>query len=413
MSFHGQEKSETQQAVITGLRSDFAREIGAFIEAAGIPSDSPFRFQPDAPNGEPVFLVTGATFLPFDPEQHGFDPAHAKYETNGITYLMNNTAALLVRLMDEGRRIIVHGGASEIIKGIVDAHRDAANVAVITGDPGKPEVLQSIYAELEAMSAQKPISSLRMALYQSFAQATGEPFKPMHIEPVAEVERAAAKRLRFVYNMAAMGYDFLVNRGLESLRIVSLSALASQRATYGLLADATDKYMNELAWRTFHLESNASTGKPVSVYQINPGITASCDVYQRESVRQIVNRESVADGFPLEDDVLEGNKPLPAISANDVAWVANAMLTTEDNNDPNPDMPQSVKQLLYGGFAPEELRERFEKAVRIEDGDIAVDPDHMLPEHMLAAATQYGSLPSTIKPGDYRRISLCPPGQKF
>ncbi len=398
---------------MAGLRSDFAREIGGFIKAAGIPSDSPFRFERDLPGAEPVYLVTGATFLPYDPVQHGVDPAHAKYESGGTTYLMNNTAALLVRLMDAGRRVVVHGGAPDVVSRVVAGHVGGANVAVIGGDLGKPEVLENIYAALEGMSARKPVSTVRMALYQSFAQAAGDPFKPMHVEPVAEVERAAAKRLRFVYNMAAMGYDFLVNRGLDSLRIVSLSALASQRATYGLLADAADKYMNELAWRTFHLESNASTGKPVSIYQINPGITASCDVYQRESVRQVVNRESIADGFPLEDDVLRGDRPLPSISAHDVAWVADAMLTGGENTDPNRGMPDSVKQLLYGGFTPDELRARFEYAVGAEGDAIAVDPGHVLPEHMLAAATQYGSLPQSIEPGDYRRISLCPPGQKF
>jgi hypothetical protein len=274
-------------------------------------------------------------------------------------------------------------------------------------------VLKNIYAALEAMSAQKPVSTVRMGLYQSFAQAAGDPFKPMHVEPVAEVERAAGKRLRFVYNMAAMGYDFLLNRGLDSLRIVSLSALASQRATYGLLADAADKYMNELTWRTFHLESNVSTGKPVSLYQINPGITAACDVYQRDSVRQVVNRESVADGFPLDDEVLKGEKPLPAMSANDVAWVADAMLTTEEGADPNENMPAHVKELLYGGFTPEELKARFGEAVQATESGVAVDPNHVLPEHMLAAATEYGALPSELRPGDYKRISLCPPGQRF
>lgn len=409
----GQERSKAQDAVIAGLRGDFARDIGAFLKAAGISADTPLRFRPEAPEAEPAFIITGASFTPYDPALHGDDSAHALHEAQGARYLMNNTAALLVRLMDEGRRVIVHSGAPDIVGEIVAGHPNANRVRVVGGDLGGPQVLHDIYAALESMSAEKPVSTVRMALYQSFAQASGEPFKPLHNETVAEVERAASRRLRFVYNMAAMGYDFLVNRNLDRLRVVSLSALAANRATYGLLADAADKFMNELVWRTFHLEANISTGKPVTIYQVNPGITAACDVYRRESVRRTVYRESVADGFPLDDDVLTDQAPLPRLSARDVAWAVHALLTTQDGEDPNRDMPESVAALLYGGFTPEELRERFRQAIKVKDDTIAVDPDRVFPEHVLTPGTQYGALPQELRPGEYKRISLCPPGQRF
>jgi len=404
------------EAQTAALRHEFRNEIQAFLEASGLPVRSPLLFHPELNQATPVYLVTGATFTLYEKNLHGDDPTHAFFKprtTGGKRYLMNNTAALLEQLINQGQRVLVHSGNPDLVKELVSRHPNGSKVTVIGGDLADPDILKTAYAALEIMSAGQPISTVKMALYQSFAQNGGEPFKPIHREPVAEVERAASRRLRFIYNMTAMGYDFVVNRRMDDLRITSLSSLASNRASYGLLADAADKFMNELVWRTFHLEANISTGKPVTLYQINPGITTACDVYTRDSVQQTVYRESIADGFPLDEKVLTGQAPLPQISAHDVAWVAEALLSTPYNSNPNEDIPDSVQSLLYGGFSPDELKNRFEQAVKFTDKGVAVDPDRVLPEHILRTATEYGSLPSKLQAGEYRRISLTPFGQRF
>ena len=72
--------------------------------------------------------------------------------------------------------------------------------------------------------------------------------------------------------------------------------------------------MNELAWRTFYLESNISTAKPVTVFQVNPGITTACETYRDGRAMKTVLQESIADGFPLSDDIISGSARLVSCS---------------------------------------------------------------------------------------------------
>lgn len=401
------------EAEIRQLREDFRHDVKDFLTMAGIDECPSFQIESASAHAEPVFILTGASFSAYNSEAHGNEDTHAHY-SHSNSYLMNNTAALLERLMDGGHRVLAHiKNAPEQAESIIKSHPNGHRVTPIHGDLADTSILKTIYCGLAEMSEQQPISNIRMGLYQSFAQGNGSPFNPIHRESIFEVERAASRRLRFVYNMATLGYDLLENKGLDDLRIVSLSALAANRATYGLLADAADKFMNDLTWRTFHLEANVSTGKNVTIYQVNPGITTACDVYRNPQAHELVIRESIADGFPMDDDVLMRKKPLPQLSSHDVAWVSDALLRTPDGQDPNESMPSRIKELLYGGFEPKDIKERFQQAIQVQDDYIAVDPDRILPEHIITPGTTYGSLPKAIEPGSYKRISLTPLGQRF
>lgn len=398
------------------LKRDFQNEIQGFIKKAGVPLDSSFRIS-KSPDASTVFVLTGVAYTPYDEEVHGHEESHSfsGYKNkNGKRFLMNNTAALLETLLTDGERVVVHTSNAAVTKEALSENGIDPNLFnVIDGDLADRGVIPKIYKSLNEMSNHKPIGDIRMALYHSFAQGQKDPFKPMHIEDCATVETAANRRLRFVYNMSAIGYDLLVNRDLEDLRIVSLSALAALRASYGLLADAADKYMNELAWKTFHIEANASLNKSVSLYQVNPGITTSCDTYQRAGVRELVERESIADGFPLSDDILRGEKNLPQISSDAVSNVVDRLLRTPISGDSNADLPDSIKELLYGGYDRGELGNLISSSIKVEDGDIYMDQNGALPDYVMRSGSMYGCLPKEIKLGDYHRISLCPLGQKF
>lgn len=403
--------SSSHQAIVDTLRNDFQCEVKNFLTRAGLNDAAAFRIDNQTADAAPVYVLTGASFTAYDPVKHGQEPTHAFWDNGSdAPYLMNNTAAILQKLAADDCRVLLHTRSGvEFTKQLVNNPR----VQVIEGDLGEPEILRTMYGALAQMNAQQPISDIAMVLYQSFAQNSGEPFKPMHKEPVQEVERAASRRLRFVYNMAAMGYDLLTNRGLSDLRVVSLSALAANRASYGLLADAADKFMNELAWRTFYLESNISTGKPVTVFQVNPGITTACETYRDGRAMKTVLQESIADGFPLSDDIMSGKAPIPQLSAHDVAWISHALLRTPEGANPNDGMPAQVKASLYGGFSPEELRRRMQAALSFGGDTIAIDGDNTLPDHILTPGTIYGALPSPLKKGVYKRISMTPKGQEF
>lgn len=398
------------QDIVNNLRDDFQREVKTFLNNAGLQDMPAFSVDQQSPEAAPVYILTGASFTVYNADKHGDEATHAFWQAGDQCYVMNNTAAILQKLVADDCRVLLHTRSGvALTNDIVNNDK----VHVIEGDLADPAILNTMYAELAAMSAQQPISDISMVLYQSFAQNNGEPFKPMHKEPVAEVERAASRRLRFVYNMAAMGYDLLMNRGLNDLRVVSLSALAANRASYGLMADAADKFMNELAWRTFYLESNISTGKPVTVFQVNPGITTACDTYRDGKAMKTVMRESIADGFPLADDVLSGAQPIPQLSAHDVAWVSHALLRTPEGANPNEGMPEEVKATLYGGFSPQELRRRLLASILSENDSITIEGDNLLPDHILTPGTTYGALPSPLKKGSYKRISMTPKGQEF
>lgn len=400
------------QVIVDTLKSDFQREVQTFLSASGVPAAATFKIDHESTNAQPVYILTGASFTAYDPAKHGDEPTHAFYHSphDGRQYLMNNTSAILQTLMNDRCRVLLHTRSDlALTQELVNDPR----VSVIEGDLGDPQILQSMYRELGLMAAEQPISDISMVLYQSFAQNSGEPFKPMHKEAVIEVERACSRRLRFVYNMAAMGYDLLMNRGLADLRVISLSALAANRASYGLIADAADKFMNELAWRTFHLESNISTGKPVSVFQINPGITTACDTYRDPRAMKTVLQESIADGFPLNDQIIEGQSPIPQLSAHDIAWIANALLRTPEGGNPNEGMPEDVKATLYGGFSPQELRRRLLASLVVNEETASIDNGNLLPDHVLTPGTTYGALPTPMRKGAYKRISMTPKGQEF
>lgn len=405
--------SSLHQTVVQTLRGDFRREVNNFLERAGLDKAAPFLIDQISAQAAPVYILTGASYTPYDPARHGAETTHAFHahtDGSGQRYLMNNTAAVLPLLLKDGCRVLLHT-RSDIA--LTETLVNDPNVHVIAGDLADPQILQSMYKALAAMARQQPISNISMVLYQSFAQNNGEPFKPLHKEPVHEVERACSRRLRFVYNMAAMSYDLLMNRNMPDLRIVSLSALAANRASYGLMADAADKFMNELAWRTFFHEANISTGKSVSIYQVNPGITTACDTYRDPRAMKTVIQESVADGFPLSQDVMEGRSPIPQLSAHDVAWVSHALLRTPDGADPNQGMPPAIKETLYGGFHPQELRRRLLAAIQISEDTAQMDIENLLPDHVLTPGTIYGALPSPMKKASYKRISLTPQGQEF
>lgn len=404
--------ARSPKAIVATLRSDFQQEVKGFLANAGLNDVADFQIDHQSDRAAPVYILTGASFTAYDAAKHGSEPTHAFWndEAGDKQYLMNNTAAVLQKLLADDCRVLLHTRSDiELTRQLVRGR----DVHVIEGDLGDPSILKSMYRELAAMGEARPVSDVAMVLYQSFAQNSGEPFKPMHKEPVDEVERAASRRLRFVYNMAAMGYDLLMNRGLSDLRVVSLSALAANRASYGLMADAADKFMNELAWRTFHLESNISTGKPVTVFQVNPGITTACETYRDARAMKTVLQESIADGFPLSDDIMSGKAPIPQLSAHDIAWISHALLCTPEGADPNEGMPKDVKATLYGGYSPQQLCCRLKDALTFVGDGAAIDDGNLLPDHILTPGTTYGALPSPIKKGSYKRISMTPMGQQF
>lgn len=404
--------AHSHQHIVDTLRDDFRREVKGFLANAGLDDVADFQIDHQTAGATPVYILTGASFTAYDKDKHGHEPTHAFWHDadSGTQYLMNNTAAILQKLMADDCRVVLHTRSDmNLTRRLVNNK----NVHVIEGDLADPAILKSMYRELADMSTAQPVSDVAMVLYQSFAQNNGEPFKPLHKEPVQEVERAASRRLRFIYNMSAMGYDLLMNRGLNDLRVISLSALAANRASYGLLADAADKFMNELAWRTFHLEANISTGKPVTVFQVNPGITTACETYRDGRAMKTVLQESIADGFPLSDDIMSGKAPIPQLSALDVAWISHALLRTPEGGNPNEGMPKAVKDALYGGYPAGELCCRLKKALAFNGDTVAIDDNSLLPDHILTPCTTYGALPTPLQKGTYKRISVTPMGQQF
>ncbi len=361
---------------------------------------------------EPLYLVTGAALTLYDPEKHGGASTHALFHGGGEgknqTYLMNNGAATALKLIKAGEKVLLHGRDSLALRKGFGYLADSPNLQIIGGDISVDQDAARLITSIIDFAACRPISEVRIMAYQSFAQSSGKPFKTMIEEETCEVERAASRRIRFVYNMAAVGYWLLEEQKQSALRVITLSALAAHRPSFGLMADTSDKVMNEACWRTFHIEANHLTGRPVNIVQVNPGITTACDVYRGEDMKNFLHEEAKADGFPMEFD-----RNIPQLSANDIAEVASRMMKGEVGSDPNIDLPDRVVASLYGGYSRDELMDIFNHHVRsCEDGTIECGTARKGPDHLYAAYTIYGKLPIISKDA-YQRISLTPQGQTF
>jgi hypothetical protein len=157
--------------------------------------------------------------------------------------------------------------------------------------------------------------------------------------------------------------------------------------------------MNENIWRTFHLEANHLTQKPVSVIQINSGITTACGVYQGDDMRRFLMDEAKADGHPMDAQLNQSSTPLPQLSASDVGDVAYRMLTAAHGSDTNINLPPTVQNALFGGYSPEALRAIFNRVVKDLGDRIEIGVDQPGPQHLYAAYTTYGRLPA-VEPDD-------------
>lgn len=374
--------------------------------------DMRVRLYPGA-SAQPLYVVTGANFLSYDQQIHGDEPTHAYHnmitlEGENKTYLMNSGAALAQKLIATNANIILHGRDSLALKTALNGQSSRNNLTIVGGDLATDQDGMRMTTAIQDFSERHKISEVRLVAYQSFAQASACPFKTMDQEDTFEIERAATGRIRFVYNMASVGYWLLDACQQKQLRVVSLSALAATRPSFGLVADSADKVMNETLWGTFHIEANHLQTAPVSVTQINPGITTSGQVYRGQEMHDFIHEEARADGYPLK----KAWANLPQISANDVAEVAIRMISGEEGSDPNTGLPNNIRQCLYGGYDPEDLKTIFERYAGQVLNGMNFSTKALGPDHLFASHTRYGRLPR-IKMRSYNRISLTPPGQLF
>lgn len=399
---------------LASLRAEFREELDPFLVGQGLGGLQPPRLQPDNKHARPLVLITGIGLSPFVDAKHtDANAVVADPRDPSRSVILNTSAAVLLDVVAAGHPVVAHAKDKDAIDALLKGRAAPGQVTVLSGDLTESTTNRAIAKAIAAQAERQPVSEVRMVLYNSFAQNNGSPFKPLHRERVEEVERAASKRLRFAYNMSALGYFLMEKAEQKGLRVVSLAALASLRASYGLMADACDKYTCELSWKTFHAEANIHTGRPVTVFQVNPGIVAAGDVYADPANRKLVVREAIADGHPLSNAVTAGVAPLPQLNARDVAAVVTALVRTDDNKDPNALLAPHVRELLTAGRPLEELREKLTAAARThEDGSISVGLDHALPDYAYAAGQSFGRLPM-MEPGRYRRVSIAPPGQRF
>lgn len=364
---------------------------------------------PGEEGAAPLYVITGVNFTPYDPTCHGDEETHA-FSPLAPGYLMNNGAAVATRLIAAGANLVLHGRDSLRLRQALKLEPGAGErVAIIGGDLATDQDASRLMGAIADYARDRPVREVRLMAYQSFAQTSGSPFKTMPDEDICEVERAASRRIRFVYNMAAIGYWLLHDQGQARLRLLSLSALAAHRPSFGLIADCADKAMNEVCWKTFHIESTHLTGKPVNLIQVSPGITTACDIYRGGDMYDFIHEEAVADGFPMAR-----TGRLPQLSADDVGEVATRMLTLEPGQDPNTNLPMRIRESLYGGYTPQKLQALCHAHVHsAANGGVSVGTGaDKGPDHLFAPYTVYGRLPP-ISPSAYQRISLTPPGQSF
>lgn len=418
MSHSEKKQTPALQREKAALKQDFNRDIQAFFQRNNVAALPQFTLAPENPAAQTHYVITGASFTAFDNTQFNNHPTHhIMNDADGNAYVMNNTAAIMKEMLDQGAPVICHSGNITLIRHLFAQHPNRDNLILFTGDLAAPSILPSLYSAIAESGQKTPIKEIRACLYKSFAQGADEPFKTLHNEDLSNIEDAAVKRFRFSYLMMVFAYDLLVNKKQGDLRMVVLSALAAQRASYGLMADAADKFANELAWKTFHKEANIALDNRITLYQVCPGITTACDIYDRGGVKDIVKRESIADGFPFDDSIMNGEMQMPQVSAADIATLSALLLTGQIGENPNtkitPALKDRLSKILWGGYEKNDLLARLKKALKFDKDGFRFGGRGELPDHIFAPDTYYGRLPKKIRKGDYARISITPFGQKF
>lgn len=398
---------------------EFHQSRAAFHEAAirarlselGFDHYAKIKLQPKEKKAVPLAFVTGVNAEQFDPEKHTLTDTKAIVEAGNGRYMLNQSAALVaVMLAQTNDEIVmqVKPEAVDRIKRIFATLPGYERLHIIPVATDSKSLTEKFYQAAAGISEQRPIARVDLVLYESFAAGLEQPFRPIYAEDPANVAQAVAKRAAFYQQMCMIAYDLLCPGGQDSLRILSLTALAARRVGGNLLADAAHKQIS-----TNYIETLANEvgfqlpTKKIHCVEIAPGIVDN-GIYDSKPAREATVERAMINGFPFRDSAaaVKDIKNLPKLSPFDIAKIGVQYLTHAEGEEFHDKLPLHLQELSQAGRERDEL-----KAVVHQEKDGSLTVSRELPSWALTPGTTIGRF-APLKKG-YQFVPVCPKGQFF
>lgn len=387
------------------------------LSRLGFDSLPPLVLQPTNPAATPVTLVTGVSFATFDARKHIDTPTKCYYAPTGRRHLVNTSGAVALTLLEQDKRVLLHVSAQDYEKTIelLALHPKAALVSIITGDLPSIELVTSAYETMIEASRAAPISRVDFVLYESYAAGIEHPFVPLFEDSPEFAGRVTSRRISAFHNLFMVGYDLLINRDQEELRVIGLTALAGRRASGNLSTDTLHKVVSSALLETQAYEASYYTEKPVFVVEIAPGMVDT-GTYDPQHVREAVIEEAVIDGFPFPTS-LDAADPMnwPMLNVRDLAEVAGFYLGADPEMPPATDLVERHRSITTAGRSAEELRELFEESRHGSDTAStktgSLTRARRIPSYGYTAGTTWDGI-QQLRRG-YTPVMLTPIGQLF
>ncbi|GEM_PF-6874074 len=391
------------------IRQSRLKYVRSELQKKGFGDLPNINIRSNDPKATPVVFLTNCCIYP-QKEEYVATPTKTYYQYAKTPHLFNVTGAVATRLIEKNIRIIMHvpSDAADRIIALYQAHPKSHLIHFIQGDIYSKEFLHTLYGAIGKVSADKPISRVDLCLYDSYASGLEKPFIPMFEENPATISQLADRRTHFLFNMAMMGYDLLVNRNQREFRLVCPTALATKRPSSHLFADAIHKVISNALLITLGYEMPYYTGEKVYIIEVAPGIVDT-GLYDSQSIRDYTIQEAEMDGFPMRNNPHKNIHRFPMLSIGDLAEVTTAYLTAKKSEHIMRNVRPEIADLTLAGRKRKELASLFKKAITSRGGIISVN--RVLPEYCYTPRTIWGALPD-LKSG-YIPVMLTPQGQYF
>lgn len=397
-------------------RSNFHQEqIRARLDSLGFSEHARIKLQKSEQTAVPLAFVTGVNAEKFDPDKHLMTPTKSAIAVGNDQFLLNQSAAFTVALLKESNHEIVmqvKPDAVEKVQKIFETIPGNERIHIIPVPTDDKSLTSKFYQVASGISDQKPIARVDLALYESFAAGLDQPFKPIYAEEPEIVATAVAKRATFYHRMCLIAYDLMANNDQDSLRVLSLTALAARRVGGNLLADAAHKQISTNYVETLANELNFHMPeKPVYCVEVAPGIVDN-GIYDSQNAREATVERAMINKFSFNQSAAcsDSIHDLPKLSPLDIGRVAVQYLKHGVGEDFHDKLPKHIQELAQAGRSKDVLENL--KAELVENGDFGgMKVSATLPSWALTPGTSIGRF-APLNRG-YQFVPVCPLGQNF
>jgi len=203
----------------------------------------------------------------------------------------------------------------------------------------------------------------------------------------------------------------MANTDQDSLRVLSLTALAARRVGGNLLADAAHKQISTNYIQTLSDELNFHLpDKEIYCVEVAPGIVDN-GIYDAPFAREATVERAMINGFAFtgSGSCVETVENLPKLSPTDIGVVAMQYLKHAVGEDFHDRLPAHVRELAMAGRDASTIDQLASSMVSQKDGHATVSRD--MPAWAYTSGTSLGRF-APINKG-YQFVPICPSGQMF